>query len=90
MRLSEVVKRIKIALEIKLDVNLQEKLGQLNTYLFDIEDIYDYINTSILNFNEQNIFKSTFIILNNLVKNYFDVNMKNAYVNIDLSLIHIL
>ena len=37
----------------KLDINSQEKLDQINTYLFHIEEIYDYMNTSIPNFNEK-------------------------------------
>ena len=86
MRLSEVVKRIKIALEIKLDVNSQDKIVQLNNYLFDIEEIYDNIINTIPNFNEKNIIKSTFVILNNLIKNYLDFNMKNVYVGNDIDI----
>ena len=41
----------------------------LNTYLFDIDKIYNYLSTNIIHFKDKNILRTTFSTINSVIKN---------------------
>lgn len=92
MKLIALGKRVRLALEICLNVASQDKLSLIDTFVYDITDIYDHLQTNVLHFNEKCIEKSTFNVINNFVKNFLfahnntndtDVIMKNDNVDDD-------
>ena len=68
IQLRDITKKIKFALETTI-VNSQKDLMLLNNYLFDIDEIYNYLNTNIVHFKEKNILRTTFSIINSIIKN---------------------
>ena len=62
----------------------QKDLSLLNNYLFDIDEVYEYLNTTIVNFKEKNILKSTFIIINSLIKNNMMCDNDSEKFTIDI------
>lgn len=91
MKLIALGRRIRFGLEIYLNVNSQEKLSLIDTYLFDLTDIYDYLRENVNNFDEKNIHKTTFNVINSFVKNFLfpnntdtDIVMQNeSFENVD-------
>lgn len=67
IKLVDITKKMKTGLELKL-ANSQSDLLLLDEYLFDIDDIYDYLFENIINFSNKNIPKSSYLSIFNFIK----------------------
>ena len=77
-------KKIKVALETTI-VNSEKDMLFLNTYLFDIDEIYNYLNTHIMNFKDKIILKTVFTTINSIIKKNMYTEGENTMdvVNVD-------
>lgn len=70
VKLMDITKKIKLGLETTI-LYSQKDIPALNTYIFDIDMIYNYLNSYIINFKEKNISKTIFTFINNLIRKHF-------------------
>lgn len=70
IRLVDISKKIQECLEITFANHSQKHLDSVETYLFDIDEIYEFLSINTLNFFEKNVQKSVYNALVSHIKSY--------------------
>lgn len=82
IKLLDMSKKIKTALELRV-IHTQKDLPFFNSYLFDIDEIYDYLFENIPNFTNKVIQKSTYILIFSYVRQTKSTSSDEDNVNND-------
>lgn len=85
IKLVDLMKKIRIALELRL-VNSQTDLLLLNDYLFDIDEVYNYLSENVQNFSNKIILKSTYASVHSLIRQIKPTSADEDDVDVDESM----